>query len=120
MKKLLVLLCMASILNSACNSDDHLINPPKWLIGYWINVNIEGIQKGLTVTKDDIFLTDAPGKSISLNDHVNSKNPPEFELVDKSNKKYVIRVHGDLFVFEYISDKKINYDDKTYHRIVPE
>lgn len=115
-----LLLISSCFLNTACISDDDLINPPKWLIGYWINVNYNGIQKGLEVTENDILIYDSPGKSISLKDHANSKNPLVFKLINISSKEYIIRVGGDLFVFEYISDEKINYDDKTYHQLVPE
>ncbi|WP_299117032.1 hypothetical protein [uncultured Winogradskyella sp.] len=115
-----LLLISSFFLNTACISHNDLINPPKWLIGYWINVNDKGIQKGLEVTENDILVYDSPGKSTSLKDHANSKNPPAFKIIDMSNKEYIIRVSGDLFVFEYISDEKINYDDKTYHRLIPE
>jgi len=97
-----------------------LINSPEWLIGYWININSKGIQKGLQVTKNDILIIDSPGKSTSLKDHANSINPPAFKLISSSNEEYLIRVGGDKFAFEYISDEKINYNYSTYYRIVPE
>ena len=122
MSKFLIslLLVFVTLSTTSCASNNDLINPPEWLIGYWISVNSRGINKGLEVTKNDIFIVDSPGKSISLSNHANAVTPPSFKLINSSNKDYRIRVAGDLLVFENISEEQINYDNAIYHRITPE